>query len=142
MPDVVVSQMKTPAAALAAAAHFLARRKPFAGFGFGDMVLSLDTQAKNGHYLFALNGPKVTGYIGWTMLDAAIAEDFASSGRTPNAAQSNGGDVAWLLVAASETRADLDAMLKAARARYKGKRVMGIRHKPGGKKVVFRSRIR
>jgi hypothetical protein len=142
MPEVIVSQMKTPTAALAASAHFLARRKPFAGFGFGEMVLSLDTQAKNGHYLFALKGPKVTGYIGWTMLDAAVAEDFANAGRTPSAAQSNGNDVAWLLVAASETRADLNAMLKAARARYRGKRVMGVRHKPNGKKVVFRSRIR
>jgi hypothetical protein len=139
---VTVSQMNRPDVALAAAAHFLARRAPFDQFRFGPLVLSLDAQVKQKTYLFAFEGVKVVGYLGWAMLDAARAEIFAREGRIPGYNETGGDDVVWLLVAGATSKAALDAMLDAGRRRYAGKRIMGVRHKPGGRKVVFSKMIR
>jgi hemolysin-activating ACP:hemolysin acyltransferase len=138
----IVSQMNRPDAALAAAAHFLARRAPFDQFGFGMMTLSLDAQVKNRTYLFAIDGVKVVGYLGWAMLDTARAEAFARENRVPRHDETGGDDVIWLLVAAAASKTALDAMLEAGRKRYAGKRIMGVRHKPGGRVVKFDKLIR
>lgn len=135
--SILVTQMNRPEAALAAASHFLARRAPFDRFAFGPMTLSLDHQAKAKTYLFALEGQKVVGYVGWVMLDAARARAFAREGRIPGPGDTGGDDVVWVLVAGADSRQALEAMLAAGRRRYAGKRVMGVRHKPGGRKVVF-----
>ena len=134
---ITVTQMNKPEAALAAAVHFLARRAPFDGFKFGPMTLSLDAQVKQQTYLFAIDGLKVAGYIGWVMLDTARAEAFAREGRMPRFDETGGGDVAWILVAAATSRAALLAMLNAAKRKYPGKRVMGVRYKTDGKRVLF-----
>ena len=134
---ITIAQMNRPEAALAAAVHFLARRQPFDRFGFGAMALSLDTQIRQKTYLFALDGAKVRGYLGWIMLDTARAEAFAREGRVPRFDETGGEDVAWLLIVAAVERAALKAMIAAARRRYPGKRVMGVRHKPNGQKIVF-----
>jgi hypothetical protein len=139
---ILVTQMRTPEAALAAAAHFLARRAPFDSFAFGAMTLSLDSQIRRKTYLFAIDGAKVVGFLGWTLLDRGRAEAFAREGRTPRHDEIGGDDVVWLLVAAATERAALDAMLAAGRRRYAGKRVMGVRYKANGKRVVFDQPIR
>jgi hemolysin-activating ACP:hemolysin acyltransferase len=136
---ILVTQMNKSEVALAAAVHFLARRAPFDRYPFGTMTLSLDAQVKQKTYLFALEETKVVGYLGWIMLDAARAEAFARENRTPRYDETGGDDVAWLLVVAATDRKALMAMLDAARSRYPGKRIMGVRHKPGGKKIVFDS---
>lgn len=138
----LVTQMNRPEVALAAAAHFLARRAPFDRYPFGAMTLSLDHQARSKTYLFALEGQKVVGYVGWVMLDAARARAFARDGRVPGPGDTGGDDVLWILVAGADSRQALEAMLAAGRQRYAGKRVMGVRHKPGGRKVVFDQLIR
>ncbi|MFN0193773.1 MAG: hypothetical protein ACKVP5_17670 [Aestuariivirga sp.] len=137
-----MSQMNRADAALAAATHFLARRAPFDQFGFGPLVLSLDAQVKHKTYLFAFEGVKVVGYLGWAMLDAARAEIFAREGRIPGYDETGGDDVVWLLVAGATSKKALDAMLEAGRKRYAGKRIMGVRHKPGGRVVKFDKIIR
>jgi hypothetical protein len=142
IPEIIVTQMNQPSAAMAAAAHFLARRAPFDQFGFGPMVLSLDAQIKRGSYVFAIEGQKVVGYLGWIMLDTATALRFAASGRVPDFSETEGHDVVWLLVAGAIGTPALNAMLAAGRKRYAGLRAMGVRHKPGGKKVVFDKAIR
>lgn len=134
---ITLTQMNKPEAALAAAAHFLARRPPFDTFKFGAMTLSLDTQVKQKCYLFALEGMKVVGYMGWVLLDTARAEAFAREGRMPRVEDTGGDDVVWLLIAAATSRAALTQMAAAGRRRYPGKRVMGVRYKADGKRVVF-----
>jgi hypothetical protein len=135
----VVTQMNRPDAALAAAVHFLARRAPFDAFAFGVMTLSLDAQIKRKSYLFAIDGNVVAGYVGWVMLDTARAEAFARENRTPRFDEAGGDDVLWLLVAAATSRGALMSMVEALRRRYPGKRVMGVRNKPGGKRILFDS---
>ena len=135
---VMITQLSTPEAALAAAVHFLARRAPFDRFEFGTMTMSLDTQVRRRSYLFALEEQKVVGYVGWVMLDTATAEAFARENRIPRHDEAGGDDVIWLLVAAATSRKALTEMISLLRQKHAGKRVMGVRHKPGGK-VLFDS---
>jgi hemolysin-activating ACP:hemolysin acyltransferase len=138
----IISQLKSLPEALAAAVHFLARRPPFDGFGFGAMALSLDSQIKRGTYAFAIDGSKVIGYMGWTLLDHVQAESFAERGQTPRFDDAGGQDVVWLLVVASQDKATLQALLRAGRQRYSGKTVMGVRYKGNSHRVVFRGVVK
>jgi hemolysin-activating ACP:hemolysin acyltransferase len=138
----IISQLKSPAEALAAAVHFLAKQRPFDQFSFGPMTMSLDAQIKRGTYAFAIDGSKVVGYMGWTLLDHVQAESFAERGQTPRFDDAGGHDVVWLLVVASQDKATLQALLRAGRQRYSGKTVMGVRYKGNGHRVVFRSVVK
>lgn len=140
---------RTPAAALTlrplsgrwgrlgVALHFVARLAPFANFRSTELVATLDAQIQREHCLFALRGERVVGYLGWALYDAAVAERFARGGAAPANALAHGSDVAWILTAASVDGAALMALVRALRARYPAMRVMGIRHKGAGRRVVF-----
>ena len=67
------------------------------------------------------------------------AEAFARENRIPRFDETGGGDVVWVLIAAASSRDALKHMIAAARRRYPGKRVMGVRYKPGGQKILFDS---
>jgi hypothetical protein len=133
--------------ALGLAAHFVARHEPFGRFPAGDLIRTLHAQVQRGHYLFALDtGSKparVLGYFGWSLYHHAVAERFAATGVAPSEELASGGDVAWLVTAVADSRSAFFALAKATRALYPGHRVMGIRHKRGGRRVVFdQSRMR
>ena len=122
---------------LGVATHFVARLEPFAGFRSADLVCTLNAQIEREHCLFALDGKRVVGYLGWALYDAAVAAPFARGGAPPPNALAHGRDVAWILTAAAVHPAALMALARTLRAQYPGMRVMGIRHKPGGRRVVF-----
>jgi len=147
---ITVRKMSGQWLALGLAAHFLARRAPFANFRSGDLIRTLSTQIHRGHYLFALDGSgkdaeaRVVGYFGWALYDHEAAERFAATGKPPAEELLEGGEVAWVLTSAAVDRDGFFALAKAGRALYPDHRIMGIRHKDG-KRVVFdqwRARIR
>jgi hypothetical protein len=129
--------------ALGLAAHFLARRAPFANFHSGDLIRTLSAQIQRGHYLFALDGAagnseaRVVGYLGWALYDHETADRFRATGKPPAEELADGGDVAWVLTSAAVDRTAFFALARAGRALYPHHRIMGIRHKAGGKRVVF-----
>lgn len=127
--------------ALGLASHFIARRKPFGNYRADDLIRTLDGQIRRGHYVFALDTSqkvaRVIGYLGWALYDLATAEQFAASGKPPATELADGGDVIWMLTVAADDRRALMAMTKATRALYPSHRLMGMRHKPGGRKVFF-----
>lgn len=129
-------------AALGAAAQFLARREPFAAFPAGLLLDTLHGQIRRGHYLFAVEGQRVRAYLGWALLDAAVAERLAGSGRVPRAEECEGADVVWLLTVGASDSAALRAGIAAGRALYPGWRLMGVRHRPGGTARLLDHRIR
>jgi len=129
-------------AALGAAAHFLARREPFATFPAGVLLDTLHGQIRRGHYLFAVEGQRVRAYLGWALLDAAVAEGLAGSGRMPRPEECEGADVVWLLTVGAADGAALRAGIAAGRALYPGWRVMGVRHRSGGTPRLLDLRIR
>lgn len=131
----------SPMAALGAAAHFLGRRQPFAAFAAGVLIDTLHGQIRRGHYLLAMEGQRVRAYLGWALLDAAVAERLAASGRAPRPEECDGGDVLWLLTVAAADAAALKAGLRAGRALHAGWRLMGVRHRPDGSFRLLDRRI-
>jgi hypothetical protein len=88
---------------------------------------------------------RLVGYFGWSLFHHAAAERFAATGVPPAEELADGGDVAWLLTSVADSRNAFFALAKAARALYPNHRIMGIRHKRDGRRVVFdqwRNRIR
>lgn len=125
---------------LGIALHFVGRVEPFASFRSVDLVNTLNAQIEREHCLFALEGRRVVGYLGWACYDAAVAEPFAHGGGPPPNTLAQGHDVAWILTAAAIQQSALMPMVRALRARFPGMRVMGVRHKPqarGTRRVVF-----
>lgn len=127
--------------ALGVAAHFVARREPFARFPAGELLRTLSGQVERGHALFAFAGATVVGYLGWAMYDSAAADRFARTGVPPTADPVD-GEVVWVLTAAAERDAALAALIRGLRRRYPGRRAMGMRHRAGGARVVFDQPIR
>ena len=141
-PGLVVTRMKDNQAALGVALHFLGRRKPFAGFRAGELVATIARQVDTRRYMMAFDSGRLVGFLGWDLFGAEAAERFAATMRPPRRGEEGGEDVVWLLIAAAEQRRALMLMLEAGRRLYPGRRVMGVRHKPGGRPVVFRAAIR
>jgi hypothetical protein len=122
---------------LGVALHFVARQEPFASFRSADLVSTLSAQIQREHCLFALDGERVVGYLGWAEYDAAVARRFAAGGAPPPNTLARGKDVVWILTAAATHDAALMALVRTLRSEHAGMRVMGIRHKPEGRRVVF-----
>jgi hypothetical protein len=141
-PGIVVTRMRDDQAALGVAAHFLARRKPFAGFRAGELVPTIAHQVQSKRYMMAFEGGRIIGFLGWDLYGIEAAERFARTLAPPKRGEEGGEEVVWLLIAAAEGRSALPLMLAAGRRLYPGRRVMGVRHRPGGKPVVFRATIR
>jgi hemolysin-activating ACP:hemolysin acyltransferase len=137
---VIVKKIPGPWLALGLAARFVAKREPFSRFPAGDLIRTLNGQIQRGHYLFALDTSadpaRVVGYLGWALYDNAVAERFAATGVPPSDELATGADVVWILTAVAEDRGAFSALSKHARALYPTHRVMAIRHKSGGKRVV------
>jgi hemolysin-activating ACP:hemolysin acyltransferase len=146
---VVIKKLPDPWLALGLAAHFIGGREPFSRFPAGDLIRTLNGQIRRGHYLFALDTTaepaRVVGYLGWALYDNALADRFIATGVPPADDRATEGDVAWILTAAALNRGAFFAMAKAARALYPEHRVIAIRHKAGGKRVLLdqsRARLR
>lgn len=128
---VQVVTLSSPTLALGTALHFVARREPFASFRAADLVSTLNGQVQRGHYRFAVDGPRVLGYVGWALYDEDVAARAAAGGHPPpTAAMTQGANVVWILTAVSTTPAAFVALVRALRSAYPGLRVMGVRHKP------------
>lgn len=121
--------------ALGVAMHFLSRREPFSRFPSAALTRTVWGQIERGHYRFALIGERVVGYIGWALYDTADAQAFAAGGPPPDDAKAQGRDVVWILTAAGDEA--LLPMYRTVRALHPGLRLMGVRHKGDGRRVVF-----
>jgi hypothetical protein len=125
--------------ALGSALHYVARREPFASFRAADLVATVSGEIDRGHYRFAVDGPRVLGYLGWALYDADVAARCAAGGHPPPPPRlANGADVLWVLTAVSSSPAAFIALVKTVRRAHPQLRWMGVRHKPGGRFVFDR----
>jgi hemolysin-activating ACP:hemolysin acyltransferase len=132
-----VTALRDPMVALGVAAHFLGSRAPFRDFPAGELIATLAGQAKRGHALFALEGQRVRAYVGWALFTTAEAEALARTGIPPAPPAGQQGDVVWMLTIAAADAAAMKVCFAELRRRYAGKRVMGVRHRPDGKRIPF-----
>jgi hypothetical protein len=141
-PPLTVRQVEGRHLAMGLALPYLAAREPFASFGAGELTRTVAGQILRGHYLMAFAGSRLVGYLGWACYAPEDAAAYARSLVAPPEERSNGQGVVWLLNAAAGSAQALEAMLRHGRTRYAGWRVMGVRHRRGGKVVVFDQPIR
>ena len=142
MTALTIREIDNPYIGLGIAAHFLARRTPFSGFRFGDLVQTLDVQLRRHHARFAFEGERVVGYIGWALYDTEDAQHFARTGQPPPLDRPDGADVLWVLTVAAVAPQVAKTLTGTVLNLNVGKRVMGVRYKPSGKRVVFDQPIR
>ena len=143
------STVADPWMALGLASHFVARQPSFGAFTADSLIRTLDAQIRRKHYLFAFDTSaapaRVVGYFGWALYDHASAEAFARTGISPKHEFDEGGDVIWLMTAASVNRPAFFALVNAARALYPHHRVMAIRNRADGRRTPIdqsRARVR
>ncbi|MDX2155022.1 MAG: toxin-activating lysine-acyltransferase [Hyphomicrobiaceae bacterium] len=136
-----VRTLPDPWMALGIALHFVARREPFSRFPAGELVRTLAGQVHRGHYLLAFdtssNPAKVVGYCGWALYDNAQADRLVTSSEPLPDGLASGGDVVWMLTAVVEDRAAFHELRRRTRTLYPGHRLMAIRHKAGGRRIVL-----
>lgn len=127
--------------AIGLALHFCAKHEPFRRYTADALVRTITGEVQRGHYLFALDSSagrtNVVGYLGWALYDHGDADRFAATGIPPGEGRSQGGDVVWVLTAAASQTGALYHLGKSMRALYPGYRVMAIRHKDGGRRILF-----
>lgn len=142
---VEVRQIENAFAALGIAAHFMAQRQPFDSFRARDFIDTLDGQVRRRHFLFAFEGRKVTGYVGWVLFDEETSERLMRTGEAPSneLAQSfaASGRVIWILTTASLDKDSNRALMHWLRDRHPGYGVVGVRSYENGRKRYLRLRI-
>jgi len=139
--DLTVRTLDSPMTALGVAAHFVARHPPFDTFPAGALMRTLSGQVERRHYRLALEGRRVVGYLGWALYQSSEAERFAATGRPPDDSDQAPPDVVWILTAVTARPDTLLVLYRVVRAAYPGLLLMAMRHKPGGRRVVFRRRL-
>ena len=138
-PALAILRPRDEIAALGMALHFLGQREPFASFPAKVLVTTVDGEIRRGHYLMAFDGQRLVGFLGWVMLNHAVAERFARTLVPPAPEEMRGADVVWVLTVCASSRAVLAALVRAARRQHPKCRVMGVRHRANGKPSVLRS---
>jgi hemolysin-activating ACP:hemolysin acyltransferase len=127
---------------LGLAAHYTARRAPFATFPAGDLIRTLSAQIQRKHALFAFDTStkpaKLVGYVGWALYHAEDAARFAADGKTLTCELADGGDVLWILTAAADSRAVFVSLAGGIRRAYPGHRLMAVRYKRGRRVILQR----
>jgi hemolysin-activating ACP:hemolysin acyltransferase len=131
--NIVCRQAGRPIEALGIAVELMFRRRPFADFRFGQVVLMLRGQITRGHYLIAYRDGRPVGYSGWAECSREIGERWLREGYAPTHEECMGGDCAMLITVVSSESETTAALIHAMRARYPNRRVYFKREYAGGK---------
>jgi len=105
--------------ALGMAVSYLMTDPVFARLPFGQWSRVLVGQINRGHYLFAIEGEKVVGFVGWALTTKEKAEAWLTENRDIGFADSMAGEVVlingWKASSAQAHRFLVQAMRRAAR---------------------------
>lgn len=142
LPQIAVRQVEGRHLAMGLALPYLAARQPFAAFKAGELTRTVAGQILRGHYAMAFEANRLVGYLGWACYGPEDAAAYARTLEAPPDDRADGHGVVWLLTAAATFPAALDAMLRDGRRRYRGWRVMGVRHRRNGAVVRFNRLVR
>lgn len=130
---IVCRQAARPIEALGTAVELMFRRRPFADFRFGQVVLMLRGQITRGHYLIAYRDGLPVGYSGWAECSREVAERWLREGYAPTHEECMSGECAMLITVVSSETETTVALIRAMRQRYPNRRVYFKREYPDGK---------
>lgn len=97
-----IGRMQRKTDAFAAAATFMAHRKPFSGLPFGPMVDSLSGAIRRDHYVVASEDGRVVGFTFWALASADVARRWTEEGYEPTYEEGVDGDTVVLTMGGGE----------------------------------------
>jgi hemolysin-activating ACP:hemolysin acyltransferase len=129
-------RVKDGCRALGMAVSFLMTEPSFARLPFGHWARVLVGQINRGHYLFAVRGNRIVGFVGWLLTDEAGAERWLAGKDELKNASLAGGDCllinAWKS-ASPEVNAFLINELRAVAKASDLRRIFAKRFYPDGR---------
>jgi hemolysin-activating ACP:hemolysin acyltransferase len=107
--------------ALGMAVSYLMTDPVFARLPFGQWTRVLVGQINRGHYLFAMEGERVVGFVGWALTTKEKAEAWLTENRDVGFADSMAGEVvlinAWKASGAAANRFLVEAVRRVIRGK-------------------------
>ena len=136
-----VLQPRDPRVSLGMAVNYLITDPVFARLPFGQWSRVLVGQINRRHFLFAIEGTKVVGFVGWALTTKDKAEAWLTGNRDLEFADSRAGEIvlinAWKASSHTATRFLIDALRPVVRGKemvyarrfYRDGRVRPVRHR-------------
>ena len=136
-----VFQPRDPRVALGMAVSYLMTDPVFARLPFGKWSRVLVGQVNRGHFLFAIEGTKVVGFVGWALTTKGKAEAWLNGNRDISSEESRAGEIvllnAWRAASPAVNRFLIDALrplfheqeMIYSKRFYAGGRVRPVRHR-------------
>lgn len=110
--------------ALGMAVSYLMTDPVFARLPFGQWSRVLVGQINRGHYLFAIEGEKVVGFVGWALTTKDKAEAWLTENRDVGFADSMAGDVVLINAWKASGDAANRFLVEAVRGVIRGKQAV------------------
>jgi hypothetical protein len=122
-----------PLFALGAAIELLHSHQPFAAYPVIAFARTLRGQIARGHYLFAIRGGTLLGYVGWAICKEEIARAWVERRYVPTPAECSEGNTIFPQTYFSRENTATFALYGALRERYDGYNVYGLRQYRDGR---------
>lgn len=117
-------QPRDPCVALGMTVSYLMTDPVFARLPFGQWSRVLVGQVNRGHCLFALEGEKVVGFVGWALTTKEKAEAWLINNRNVGFAESLAGEIVLINAWKASTRAANRFLVDAVRPVVRGKEMI------------------
>jgi len=113
--------------------NFLLSVDPYASYRFGRFARTLAGQIERGHYLFAVRGKQIVGYVGWAMCEETVARAWVEGRHTPSFEECRGGDCTVLMTWHAVSRDVVMFLARELRKAYPNHKAIFSRQYVGGK---------
>lgn len=127
--EVVCRQHRYDVAAIGMAVELLHDVHPFREMTAHELIATIIGQVRRKHYVLAVEGEEVIGYVGWALSSEAVAKGWAEGRHRPSYDECEGGDCVILMMWYAESAAATRRLAKYLRREYPGHRFYGRRMK-------------
>ena len=129
---IVCRRFKHPIFAFGATIDLLRSHKPFRDAPFGTYSSIVRGQIARDHYVFAISGNKIVGYVGWAICEEPIAKAWTERRHAPKYNECLSGDCWVGLTYFAQSRKATFAMMGHIKRRYPGFKIYGLRRYQDG----------
>jgi hemolysin-activating ACP:hemolysin acyltransferase len=132
-PPLESKRFEKPTEALGCATLLLSTARPFDRMRFGALARALNGQIHRGHYLFAAQGRRLVGYVGWALCTEEVGRGWAHGRYRPSHEDCLAGDCFVGLTWYGESPRITFFLMRRCRALYPGVKVFGRREYGDGR---------